>query len=106
MNELLEKWISPAGILVLFGGVVWGVQLNVATMNLTKQMSGLSGKTDELSHEMSEIAQNNVRTSMILSALTKDIDRALEHTEEHERDSEDWKRRIMLNEQRLKDMHK
>ena len=105
MNELLEKWASPAGILVLFGGIVWGVQLNVATMNLTKQMAVMDGKSEELSHEMAKISQNNVRTSMILATLTKDVEKAVNHVHDHEKESEDWKRRIMLNEERLKKLH-
>jgi ribosomal protein S15P/S13E len=104
MHDLLEKWASPAGVLIMFGGVVWGVQLNIATMNLTKELSAIDGRTNELSKELVEVSKNTIRTSVILNSISKEVDNAMNHVESHKEDAEDWKRRILINEQRLKDM--
>jgi hypothetical protein len=103
LQELIQAWATPAGLLLLLGGITWGVQLNVSIMNLTNKVSNLAGKTDKMSTELMESTRNNLRVSMLLTQLEKDAEKALRHAEEHEKDSAEWRQRIVALEVRNRD---
>lgn len=101
-SSLFESWVSPSGVLLLIGGVVWGVQLNVATMNLTAEMVTQQSRLEKLEDEAEDTQENLLRTTLILEGMEIRMINALEHVENHNKESEDWKRRIVVLEEMQK----
>lgn len=104
IKNALSNWLSPAGVLVLFGGIVWGIQLNIAVVENAKAISKLT-KAVEV-EEAINVAQNETlaRTAVILDNITERLRAAEGHVVEHDRDAEQWKRRIIRNESILERM--
>jgi len=106
MPDWLERWISPAGVLLLMGGIVWGVQLNVAVMQLTEAVSADKANMQTLSAQIQSISTTQARTAVILQHLEKTIEATDKHVAEHERESSTWKQRIIRLEEGVKNGHR
>ena len=102
IHTILEKWISPAGALLLLGGVTWGVQLNVAVLNLAKQAAVEQARAQELSTTIDDVVKNQTKLTLILENLTDEIDEVALHSEGHTKEANGWKHRIVRLEERLK----
>jgi hypothetical protein len=94
MEGILQGWLSPAGALLLLGGIVWGVQLNVATMNLGSQVSELAAKQDQVGDRLLEISENNLRTSLLITQLAEEVVELKGEVSSHNKEAEIWKRTI------------
>ena len=98
----LSSWATPTGVALLLGGIVWGVQLNVATMNLNAGVVTLTERVAAVEKESEIIGDNLLRTTIVLEAMEIRMIKALEHVENHNKESEDWKRRIVILEEMLR----
>ena len=101
--ELLLSWLTPSGLMILLGGIVWGVQLNINAMMQAKRLARLEARQDEYEQTMALISKDLVRVGLILDNLEKDIEKAVDHVEEHDKEAESWKQRIVRLEERYKD---
>ena len=45
----VDKWVTPTTLLTIFGGVVWGIQLNFAVLNHASQLAQID--SEMLAHE-------------------------------------------------------
>jgi len=99
MPNWLTQFISPAGILLLFGGVVWGVQLNIAVMSLTGTVKQQEIRIKEISKQDQETIQMMIKTTAILDNLTRRFEKVENVLETHE----GWKHRIIRLEENMHD---
>jgi hypothetical protein len=105
LTRLVENWVSPSGVLLVIGGVIWGVQLNVATMNLTAEITTQQDRISRLEQDAEHTHENLLRTTLVLEAMEIRMIEALEHVENHNTESEDWKRRIVVLEAMMERHH-
>lgn len=105
MDQRVPKWwdkfVSPAGMLMLLGGIVWGIQLNVAVMQHTSELSAIHERAQSSAAMNQEQNMQLTRISLILSTLVDDVDDVQDDNSSHEREAESWKRLIESNKQRL-----
>ena len=66
MPEWLAEWLSPA---VVFGGIVWGVQLNYQVLALTKRQGAMESDNEKSENKVKELSEQLFRTSVILERL-------------------------------------
>ena len=102
-GDFLNKWITPVTLTAIFGAIIWGVQLNIATLNTTKQVASLLVEYQTLEREITALDRSVSRIAIILDNLENRIARTEEVVEEHNKEAEEWKRRILLNEQHNND---
>jgi len=92
MEDLLT---SPSVIIFLitglFGGIVWGIQLNILAVEGAERLS----KMETTLTEQSAILQ---KTSILLDGLITKVDIINVSVISHEKAAQDWRQRIRLNE--------
>ena len=49
MMTWVERWVTPTTLLTVFGGVVWGIQLNFAVLHHSTQLAKIN--TEMIAHE-------------------------------------------------------
>lgn len=100
-TDLLDKWIAPTGIMVLVGGIVWGIQLNVAVLNLTKDSAEQQQQLTEVTAMLSSIAKTQATSSYIMDRMEHDLEETKDQAEHHDREANNWKHRIIRLEEKL-----
>lgn len=93
--SIIDSWTTPTGIAVIFGCIVWGVQLNYAIMSLTSEVTKLTATTAENKESIDSTARMLLETSLVLKQIQRDMADALVEIEDHDKESDDWKQRII-----------
>lgn len=70
-----EAWTTPAAFLVLFGGIVWGVQLNFVVLQHTKEIATLQQNQNKIVELMSEQSERCLRTTLLIDSLSDRMER-------------------------------
>jgi len=106
-----DKWINPTTVMVLFGAIVWGIQLNFAVLQNTKDIGQVAGTQQKIVEIQQTIQQNTIRLSVLIEEMQKHQERntqLLERTNKYvidrEREAAGWNKRIEGNEQDIKDL--
>lgn len=73
LDKIAESWATPTGLMVIFGCVVWGVQLNFAVMALTERVGDGASRIRANEEALVEISRNNVETAVIIEHLQDEI---------------------------------
>jgi hypothetical protein len=60
-----ERWFNPTTAMAIFGAIVWGIQLNFAVIQNTKDL----GKAEALNREMTAIIQTVSQQQVRLSVV-------------------------------------
>lgn len=68
---LLAKWLSPTALVTVLAGVVWGVQLNFAVAELTKEVTKAHIAAEKMEIRVDEMAHTLLRVSVILERVEK-----------------------------------
>lgn len=102
-----DKWVNPTTVIALIGGIIWGVQLNMAVLQHSSDIGVVKQSNKEI-EQMVKVHDNNmVRVSTLLDGVAQRIDRKETQFDEHLKDAEEWKRKILINERAiLKDHEK
>jgi len=95
-----QAWLSPAGVLVVIGGIVWGIQLNIGYVMLAEKVAANTVSIKAISKSLEVTAINNATTSIILEAMREDIKHSSDHITKHDSESGVWKERIIKLEER------
>lgn len=98
-DKVADKWVSPAGFLILFGAVTWGIQLNIAVLEQAKYSAQMQATVNGNSQAIKEDAQMMIRIGVLLDNLEKRVSENETHVHEHEKDSQKWKYKINQNSQ-------
>lgn len=65
--------MNPTTVLALIGGIVWGIQLNMAVVDHTGRIGAINGRLDAHQLLLQEQSTNMARTSVILSNIEERI---------------------------------
>ena len=94
---LVDKWSGPAGLMVLFGAIVWGVQLNIGMLRLVEEMERNRLNIELLLERNAEIELNAARTALILDQIDNRLREDHLDLKNHLTEAEQWKREIIRN---------
>ena len=100
-QEFTSKWITPATLVIMFGAIVWGIQLNVAVMQNAKAIAALTTTLEGVKEKQAEHDLAWARAVVIQDQLLERLAINTETLNAHLGEAEDWKRRILMNEQRV-----
>ena len=98
----VEKWITPVTLSCIVGGVIWGVQINIGVINLTKAVTAQQVDFNELKLEHRKYELSIARTSIIQEGMLKQLSSLQKAVAEHERESAKWKQRIIRNDEAIR----
>lgn len=70
-----EKWFNPTTAMALFGAIVWGIQLNFAVLQNTKDIGEAEALNQKLISVVQEISEQQVRLSVNQENITRRIER-------------------------------
>lgn len=70
-----ETWVNPTTIMVLFGAIVWGVQLNFSVLQNTKEIGYLGSSQQKILQIQQDMVVQNTKTAVILERITQTQDR-------------------------------
>jgi len=79
-RKWMDVWLTPTSLLVLLGGVTWGVQLNLAVGHLTEEVAEIQTVADATDNEVENLSDQILRTSLILERIESRLDKVEGHT--------------------------
>ena len=78
-KEFVTKWTTPSVLisllLLILGGIVWGVQLNTAILKLTEAQSADNAMIKDIREEASNTAVVLARTAAVVESVALQVDR-------------------------------
>lgn len=92
-----DKWVNPTTVIALIGGIIWGVQLNMAVVQLSESMGSVRDRLEYHQQMLVELSKTNVQMATILERLEEQVKENGDNHEEHLKDAEVWKQRILEN---------
>jgi len=97
----ISQWVTPFTLVIAFGAVVWGIQLNYATLQNTKRLGAQAAEIRLIRDQ--DISANLilVRATLLQDQLEKRLVRVERAQAVHDKEAEAWKRKIIKNESRL-----
>ena len=99
---IASKWATPAGLTIMFGAIVWGVQLNFAIINLTDKLGEIDAEADVSQRTQRDIAATVLKATLMMDEMEKDVLAVVKHVNDHNKESAEWKQRILILEERLR----
>lgn len=104
--RLMVHWSSPAGVVVIIGFVIWLIQLNMGFVAISKDIAVLKEKHHQQTQALQTIQRNADKTSLILNGVVNRLEDAVNDLEDHNEQSQEWKRKILLNEEKVNRLDK
>lgn len=104
-NAFIDKWIRPSTIVIVFGAIVWGVQLNFITLEQAKSISALQKEVSRVREQQVKDEFDLQKTAILLERTSANLAKLREDYYEHAREAERWKQRILSNEERTKPLN-
>ena len=98
----VDKWITPVTLSCIVGGIIWGVQINIGVLNLTKAVAAQQIEYNSIRHEHRKYELSIARTAIIQEEMLKQLDIAKAAIATHERESAKWKQRIIRNDEAIR----
>ena len=80
-DRFTHRWITPASIMVLFGAVVWGVQLNLITLQSVERIAALSEQSIDLSRKVAALEAHRYEISALLASTAATLDKITDRIE-------------------------
>lgn len=98
----VEKWITPVTLSCIVGGIIWGVQINIGVLNLTKAVTAQQIDFHELQIEHRQYELSIAKTAIIQESMLKQLSALQKAVAEHEREANRWKQRIIRNDEAIR----
>ena len=102
LESIVVAWLAPSGVAAVIAFIVWLIQHNVAIVALKKA----EGKRDAEVNKLFEISRENAavtsKTALILDTVERRLNKNEHHLEEHEKEAEGWRQRVVGLEERMK----
>lgn len=70
-----ETWVNPTTAMVLFGAIVWGIQLNFSVLQNSKEIGYLGASQSKIIQLQQDMVVQNTKTALILERVTETQDR-------------------------------
>lgn len=80
----MERWLTPAALMIVVGGIAWGVQLNVAVQVLTRDVASVTTMTEREEKRVDRLSENMLKATLILEQMEKRMVRIEEVARERE----------------------
>ena len=94
-----DTLVSPGMVIFIlssiFGGIVWGVQVNGWALDNRERI----GRLEATQSDQAQLLQ---KTALLLDALTERVGEMKKAELIHMKEAESWRQRILLNEQQIK----
>lgn len=71
--KIILEWITPSGIVIIIGFIIWLVQLNHWVISLKKESGVTTVRVGKLEDAMEVLANNNTKISTILEYMSEDV---------------------------------
>lgn len=97
LSEFLGRWNTPAGWMILFGAIVWGIQLNYTVIQLVDTLAEERAARLEMTNTLTEIVVTQAKTTVLIDNMMKRVERIDQHVDDHDREAEKWKDIILQN---------
>ena len=81
---LIEKWATPAGLLIVLGLVIWLVQLNQNAINNAEAIGALKASDTVMMRRLNEIGLSLQRTVALQEVMFNRADSLEDKFEHHE----------------------
>jgi hypothetical protein len=98
-KNFLDRWFTPATLVAIAGLIIWGAQTNVNIINLTKALAAQQVKVDSIATEHRNYELSMVKATIIQQELLKKLEITQKQVLDHQREAEQWKRKIIRNEE-------
>lgn len=100
-NAWIDKWIRPTTLVTVIGAIIWGVQLNFAILQQTEINAQQASLIVTLDEAHRELQLQEARTSLLLDQVSVRLADVTKRVLEHDKEAEQWKRKILLMEQQI-----
>ena len=103
MPKWLDNFLSPAGILLLIGGITWGIQLNVTSARLLTITAENSTKINDMKDVIDKLAETQLTQTFIVEDMQEDHKEIKRMVIDHDKEAEKWKHKIIRCEDKIED---
>ena len=83
-RQWVGKWITPFTLISIFGGIVWGAQLNFLALRTAESVASQRVISELVRSEMQEVAINSTRTAALNEALFAQLQDLVDRVERNE----------------------
>ncbi len=101
LPQWIKDWVSPTGFVIVIGGIIWAIQLNVGFVQLTSTQAKILERQELHILEDQEHARQLNRVVLLLDVLERRLADTEKDVKQHNRDAEGWKQKILLMEQKI-----
>lgn len=81
-----ERWFNPTTVMAIIGAMVWGIQLNFAVMQNTKDLGKASQLQQNMVEVVQKISQQQIRITVIQEQSLDRLGRLELNYQEHATD--------------------
>ena len=74
-HTAVDAWFSPAGVMVLLGAIIWGVQLNLAAVETAKIDARQDKRLEALEVLNREQSIHQAKTATLLDEIARRMER-------------------------------
>ena len=97
-----DKWTGPTGVLALLGGIIWGIQLNVAVVDQGKDLSALTAEYKNQQLIDTKQTEQLVRVGLLLENLEKRTTANQDELKRLEREAGALREKVIINTNNLR----
>lgn len=101
-NAFIQKWVTPATVVIVFGAIVWGVQLNIVSLQNARGIAANGEKLDAMAERLVGDEFDLQRTALLLEQASANLANLEKEQRDHEAEAEKWKRQIIRNQDAIK----
>lgn len=94
LKSFVDKWVTPAGMLVILGFVIWLAQLNWHALEATAKNAEQDIIQKEILAQQVEVSTNVQQTAILLSQVVEEVKNLRASHTAHQIEAEKWKERI------------
>jgi hypothetical protein len=99
LQAIAEKWATPSMLMIVVGGIIWGVQLNLLAVQQARISENQKDQIIEIRKAQHQVVISQAENAIIVNEMAKQIQENTRNILDHNKEAEKWKRKILLNEQ-------
>jgi len=97
-----DKWINPTTVFALIGGIIWGVQLNMAVLNHSEDISKLDKRAIALETMAANLDRSATKTSAVMNQILVQLEDIKTTLRRNEESNQIYKTDVLINKERLR----
>ena len=96
-RRFVDKWVTPTTIAMMFGAIVWGLNLTNTQKNLIAVTAEHGVDIKYIYQEISKLRLTDGEQTLLLDQIAKRVERMHQADLKHFEEAEVWKRKIERN---------